>query len=200
MMSARKARKLADGSRKEGSVDDESDFSLDNEFSINSRKHQTRSTVGRSLENSLFSDHQVNGDTQHSDEDRTPLKRKRILNGGLTNGGLTNGKHDSDDEDVSTNSESSSESDAESDDYSQSQPATQNGFSQATIDGYESSQLDESQYMETQDDADNTSADALPPDCGTIESIQLFNFMCHDHFEITFNPRVNFVIGKNGSK
>lgn len=43
-------------------------------------------------------------------------------------------------------------------------------------------------------------SEELLADCGTIESITLNNFMCHDHFEITFNPRVNFVIGQNGSK
>lgn len=243
-MSARKARKLADGSRQEGTVENESDFSMDNEFSTaESRKHHTRSTVGRSLELSQLSDHQVNG-TQSDDEEssaRTPRKRKRIPNGlsnGQTNGetsshaksqtrgqtrsqaksqtnsqtngqaksqtnGRTSGRRRadaSDDEEASGDSavsgESNSESDAESEAFSQTQPATQNGtYSQ--MDGYESSQLDESQYMETQDDPN---ADPLPPDCGTIESIELFNFMCHDHFEITFNPRVNFVIGKNGSE
>jgi len=35
---------------------------------------------------------------------------------------------------------------------------------------------------------------------GSIKSLTLFNFMCHKYFEIEFGPRINFVIGKNGSK
>ena len=29
--------------------------------------------------------------------------------------------------------------------------------------------------------------------------IKLINFMCHSHFEIKFNPRINFISGSNGS-
>lgn len=35
---------------------------------------------------------------------------------------------------------------------------------------------------------------------GTIESIVLINFMCHERFEVKFGPNINFVIGENGSK
>ena len=34
---------------------------------------------------------------------------------------------------------------------------------------------------------------------GTIKSLKLINFMCHESFELFFGPRVNFVIGPNGS-
>ena len=34
---------------------------------------------------------------------------------------------------------------------------------------------------------------------GTIKEIELFNFMCHDHFKVTFGPHINFIIGQNGS-
>ncbi|XP_074599451.1 structural maintenance of chromosomes 6 [Brevipalpus obovatus] len=34
---------------------------------------------------------------------------------------------------------------------------------------------------------------------GTVVSVSLINFMCHERFEITFGPRVNFVVGRNGS-
>jgi len=44
-----------------------------------------------------------------------------------------------------------------------------------------------------------------PPDThhpfkpGTLISIKLLNFMCHESFELAFGPRVNFIIGPNGS-
>ncbi|XP_050524979.1 structural maintenance of chromosomes protein 6 [Daktulosphaira vitifoliae] len=34
---------------------------------------------------------------------------------------------------------------------------------------------------------------------GSIKSITLENFMCHSHFHLTFNPRINFISGLNGS-
>lgn len=34
---------------------------------------------------------------------------------------------------------------------------------------------------------------------GTIKSIKLVNFMCHDSFELELGPKVNFIIGPNGS-
>ncbi|KAL2312619.1 Smc5-6 complex SMC subunit Smc6 [Schizosaccharomyces pombe] len=34
---------------------------------------------------------------------------------------------------------------------------------------------------------------------GVIECIHLVNFMCHDSLKINFGPRINFVIGHNGS-
>ncbi|GAB6030556.1 Structural maintenance of chromosomes protein 6 [Chamberlinius hualienensis] len=35
--------------------------------------------------------------------------------------------------------------------------------------------------------------------CGIIESINLKQFMCHNHFSIKFCPNMNYVVGKNGS-
>ncbi|KAJ3116398.1 Structural maintenance of chromosomes protein 6 [Phlyctochytrium bullatum] len=40
---------------------------------------------------------------------------------------------------------------------------------------------------------------AMPEDCGTIESIELVNFMCHAHFKVQFNSHINFITGHNGS-
>lgn len=35
---------------------------------------------------------------------------------------------------------------------------------------------------------------------GHIKSITLQNFMCHTNFHLDFGPRVNFIVGQNGSK
>lgn len=37
-------------------------------------------------------------------------------------------------------------------------------------------------------------------ECGTIKSVKLVNFMCHEKFQIELGPRVNFITGRNGSK
>lgn len=36
-----------------------------------------------------------------------------------------------------------------------------------------------------------------PP--GFIKKVQLRNFMCHEHFELELGPRLNFIVGNNGS-
>ena len=40
-----------------------------------------------------------------------------------------------------------------------------------------------------------TSAEA-----GTVESVRLFNFMCHKSLLITLGPKINFIVGRNGSE
>ncbi|KAJ3316905.1 Structural maintenance of chromosomes protein 6 [Blyttiomyces sp. JEL0837] len=40
---------------------------------------------------------------------------------------------------------------------------------------------------------------AMPPNTGTIEHIELVNFMCHKYLEVSLLPNINFVIGHNGS-
>jgi chromosome segregation ATPase len=37
------------------------------------------------------------------------------------------------------------------------------------------------------------------PVAGVIKRVSLKNFMCHANFELTFGPRLNFIIGHNGS-
>lgn len=39
--------------------------------------------------------------------------------------------------------------------------------------------------------------DFLPP--GYIRRINLRNFMCHEHFELELGPKLNFIVGNNGS-
>lgn len=34
---------------------------------------------------------------------------------------------------------------------------------------------------------------------GTIEYIELVNFMCHSFLKVNLGPKINFVIGRNGS-
>jgi chromosome segregation ATPase len=36
-------------------------------------------------------------------------------------------------------------------------------------------------------------------DIGTIEYLELVNFMCHKFLKIKLGPKINFVIGRNGS-
>lgn len=36
-------------------------------------------------------------------------------------------------------------------------------------------------------------------ECGILESVDLFNFMCHERCEFVFGPLINFICGKNGS-
>ncbi|KAJ3294038.1 Structural maintenance of chromosomes protein 6 [Rhizoclosmatium sp. JEL0117] len=40
---------------------------------------------------------------------------------------------------------------------------------------------------------------ALPACTGSLERVELVQFMCHQFFELNFNPKINFVIGHNGS-
>jgi hypothetical protein len=51
---------------------------------------------------------------------------------------------------------------------------------------------------------DEESAQSADPDnvceCGTIQKVILQNFMCHKYFEVELTPKVNFIIGRNGSK
>ncbi len=35
---------------------------------------------------------------------------------------------------------------------------------------------------------------------GTIQEIELFNFMCHDHLKVELKDNINFIVGNNGSK
>ncbi|KAJ5639846.1 uncharacterized protein N7484_007708 [Penicillium longicatenatum] len=36
-------------------------------------------------------------------------------------------------------------------------------------------------------------------DHGILESVDCYNFMCHEHFSVTLGPLINFICGKNGS-
>lgn len=36
-------------------------------------------------------------------------------------------------------------------------------------------------------------------DVGIVEKITLENFMNHKHLELTFGPKINFIVGVNGS-
>ena len=34
---------------------------------------------------------------------------------------------------------------------------------------------------------------------GTILKVRVTNFMCHQHLEVELGPRINFIVGENGS-
>ena len=43
---------------------------------------------------------------------------------------------------------------------------------------------------------------SMPPEAstmGVIERVDMINFMCHRNLSITLGPRINFIIGHNGS-
>lgn len=35
---------------------------------------------------------------------------------------------------------------------------------------------------------------------GAIESVELHNFMCHEHLKVDLRGSINFIVGNNGSK
>lgn len=39
----------------------------------------------------------------------------------------------------------------------------------------------------------------VKPSSGIIEKVELFNFMCHEHFVKEWNSNLNFITGENGS-
>ncbi|KAG0246017.1 Structural maintenance of chromosomes protein 6 [Mortierella sp. GBA43] len=39
----------------------------------------------------------------------------------------------------------------------------------------------------------------LVAEIGVIEMIEMFDFMCHRHLKVSFGPKINFIIGHNGS-
>ncbi|KAJ5885314.1 hypothetical protein N7495_009824 [Penicillium taxi] len=39
----------------------------------------------------------------------------------------------------------------------------------------------------------------IPAEHGILESVDCYNFMCHDHFSVELGPLINFIVGKNGS-
>lgn len=57
------------------------------------------------------------------------------------------------------------------------------------------------QYPETQDGSQcETSEGSLESTlAGYIKKVTLRNFMCHEHFELQLGPRLNFIVGNNGS-
>lgn len=52
---------------------------------------------------------------------------------------------------------------------------------------------DDSECSSDDEDEETTSR------AGFIRKLTLKNFMCHDFFELSFGPRMNFIIGRNGS-
>jgi hypothetical protein len=40
----------------------------------------------------------------------------------------------------------------------------------------------------------------LESDVGVIKQVVLVDFMCHRHLKVDFGPRMNFLVGHNGSE
>ncbi|KAI5970780.1 smc6 [Candida margitis] len=59
---------------------------------------------------------------------------------------------------------------------------------------------------ESEGESDDSDTEEFPGDdgispakAGIIEHLSLKNFMCHDSFELSLGPQINFIIGRNGS-
>lgn len=50
-----------------------------------------------------------------------------------------------------------------------------------------------------EDSEDEEETESQPAKAGVIEKLLLKNFMCHESFEITLGPQINFIVGRNGS-
>ncbi len=37
-------------------------------------------------------------------------------------------------------------------------------------------------------------------EAGIIDKVSLVNFMCHSKLDVSLNPNVNFILGRNGSE
>ena len=59
--------------------------------------------------------------------------------------------------------------------------------------------IDSDHEVQTREDQRPQPNLELQEKLGSLESVHLINFMCHDNFSIDFGPQVNFVIGRNGS-
>ena len=179
-MSARKVRKLADGSREEASFDESDNFSVDDEFSLDESVARVHKSTNRNsnVRQSLEKNHQTNYSTRSNRDFKR--KRQAVISDSEEEED-TEEKEDTEKDDEDVNSESET---TKNDDFTQAVAAE--------VASQEASGSEAEEEIPNEDE--------LVADCGTIESITLNNFMCHEHFEIEFNPRVNFVIGKNGSK
>ena len=50
--------------------------------------------------------------------------------------------------------------------------------------------------MERKADEEEEEVEIMP---GTIKSVRLQNFMCHENLRVDLGPRINFITGENGS-
>lgn len=70
----------------------------------------------------------------------------------------------------------------------------------AKFTGYDRDDLDETTEVEEEGVAPESDTDEIPAPLGIIKSLALVNFMCHENFAIELGPKINFIIGQNGSK
>ncbi|PWY97252.1 P-loop containing nucleoside triphosphate hydrolase protein [Testicularia cyperi] len=210
-MSIRQKRRASVGSDDSGEEDDDR--------GVGSSKTATQSPKRQRLKAEVQSPQRTR---QRADANGTPI------NGSQTNGSQVNGSHrrrgdtsvsqnhGSDEEDRPVKAENHSNVDAGVDDEEEPvQTARPNGKSKR-IDhntAEEDGEGDEDASAAAEDEADelDSEADRIEEEqrladanlesaqAGIIDSIELKNFMCHSHFNIEFGPRLNFVVGRNGS-
>lgn len=66
--------------------------------------------------------------------------------------------------------------------------------------GESGSELESGSESESEADSETEAPeDLMPAQAGWIKRLELFNFMCHDHFELDLHPQINFIIGRNGA-
>ncbi|GJJ74285.1 structural maintenance of chromosomes protein 6 [Entomortierella parvispora] len=53
--------------------------------------------------------------------------------------------------------------------------------------------------LEFQRSTQKTGRHGMVAEMGVIELIEMFDFMCHRHLKVPFGPKINFIIGHNGS-
>lgn len=88
-----------------------------------------------------------------------------------------------------------------SDDHSSRGSSEDGGHTRESSEGGGNSPEADDDSSESDDDHGSASSNALRPGhrAGSILRLTLKNFMCHDHFELSFGPHMNFIIGRNGS-
>lgn len=60
-------------------------------------------------------------------------------------------------------------------------------------------EVSEESSSEEESSDEDEDEDSNPAEAGIIERLELRNFMCHDYFELSLGPQLNFIIGRNGS-
>ncbi len=63
----------------------------------------------------------------------------------------------------------------------------------------EEEEKQENEEINSDEDNDDEVNKKQVPSCGTIKSVDLKNFMCHENLHVSFKRGINFIVGQNGS-